>query len=319
MTIARAQEMKAPMEKLHEPVLLIAKLMPFAVEMLADAVEMLDGREPEALARIIAERGGQIRAIATDGHHGATRALMEQLPKLELIACFSAGMDYIDLGAAAERGIAVTNSSAALVDDVADVAIAHCLNLFRRFLQADRYVRDGAWLKGTMPLARSLKGARLGILGMGGIGDAIARRATAMAMQVSYSNRRKRDVPYAYVPDLIELARGSDILVVCCPATAETRGIVNARVLEALGPKGVVVNIARGVIIDEPALVTALENGVIAGAGLDVFADEPNVPEALLRMDNVTLSPHVGSATMQTRTAMAQSMIDSLLGHFGAK
>lgn len=304
-------------ERLPVRVLLAGALLPFAYDMLNDSVELLDGREPEKRSRLIADHRDSIRAIATNAHDGASRALIESLPRLEIIACFSAGMDYIDIEAAKERGVVVTNTSAALVDDVADVAIAHCLLLFRRFNQADRYVRDGGWLKQPFPLMRSLKGARLGILGMGAIGDAIARRATVMSMTVAYNNRRPRDVPYRYVADLRDLARESDILVVCCPATEETRGLVDARVLEALGPEGYVVNIARGSVIDEPALVAALQAGTIAGAGLDVFADEPNVPPALLAMENVSLSPHVGSGTLQTRTAMARSMIDSLRAHFG--
>ena len=243
--------------------------------------------------------------------------MIEALPKLEIISCFSAGVDNIDLEAAAERGIPVTATSDALADDVADLAIAHCLLLLRRLNPADRFVRDGKWKAGEFPLARSLRGKRLGIVGMGTIGAAIARRAEAMAMTVHYTSRsQKPTLPHEYHDSAAVLAAACDVLVVCCPATPETFHLIDAGVLEALGPQGYLVNIARGSVVDEAALVDALQAGTIAGAGLDVFEDEPNPLPALMSMDNVSLSPHIGSGTDETRAAMGQSMIDSLVKHF---
>ncbi|HLZ65899.1 MAG TPA: 2-hydroxyacid dehydrogenase [Aliidongia sp.] len=298
-------------------VLLIADLLPASVAALAQHVTLLDGRDPAARATLVETRGANIRAIATNGHVGASRGLIEALPKLEIISCFSAGVDYIDIAAAAEHGVIVTNTSAALADDVADVAIAKCLLLLRHFAEADRFVREGQWNKGEFPFGRSTKGKRLGILGLGTIGKAIARRAEVMGMSIAYSSRSPQpDAPYRAAASLEALAAESDFLVVCCPATPETRHLVNARILEALGPEGYLVNIARGSVVDEAALVAALQAGTIAGAGLDVFEHEPGLSPELLTMANVSLSPHIGSATHETRAAMGQLMIDNILGHF---
>ena len=298
-------------------VLLATGLMASTVTALGQAVTMLDGRDAAERDRLVAAHAGSIRAIATDGHGGASRALIEALPRLEIIACFSAGVDNIDLVAAAERGIVVTNTSDALAADVADVAIAHMLLLLRRFAQADRFVREGAWARGAFPLGRSLGGKRLGIVGMGTIGGAIAERALTMGMTVAYMSRtHKPALPHRFMPELAALAAESDVLVVCCPATPETWHLVDADILAALGAHGYLVNIARGSVVDEAALVAALQAGTIAGAGLDVFEDEPRPHPALLTMDAVSLTPHVGSATQETRAAMGQSMIDSLLSHF---
>ena len=290
-------------------VLLATPLMPSVVEALGRAVRMLDGQDPAERERLVREHAGSIRAIATDAHGGASRALIEALPRLEIIACFSAGVDAIDLAAAAERGVVVTNTSAALAEDVADVAIAHILLLLRRFAQADRFVREGKWPAGAFPLGRSVGGKRLGIIGMGTIGAAIARRAGTMGMSVAYMSRtHKPALAHRFTPDLGTLAAESDVLVVCCPATAETRHLVDAKVLEALGPDGFLVNIARGSVVDEAALVAALQAGTIAGAGLDVFENEPRPLPALLGMETVSLSPHIGSGTHETRAAMGQSI-----------
>ena len=298
------------------PVLLVANLMDSAVTGLDAAVHMLDGRDPAVRDELVRTHAGTIRGIATSGHAGASRALIEALPKLELIACFSAGIDNVDVAAAAERGIPVTATSDALADDVADLAIAHCLMLLRRLGHAHGFVRDGQWPTGEFPLARSLRGKRLGIVGMGTIGGAIARRAEAMAMTVHYTSRsHKPALPHEFHDSALELAAACDVLVVCCPATPETFHLIDATVLEALGANGYLINIARGSVVDEAALVTALQAGTIAGAGLDVFEDEPNPLPALLAMDNVILTPHIGSGTHETRAAMGQSMIDSLVSH----
>lgn len=306
-----------PAAPLPVEILLVAKLMESAVEGLKNGFHVLDGREPQERARLVLAHADTIRGIATSGHAGASRALIESLPKLEIISCFTAGVDEVDMVAAAERGIPVTATSDVLADDVADVAIAHCLLMLRRFAQADRFVRDGGWTKGAFPLGRSLKGRKLGILGMGTIGGAIARRAEAMGMSVAYTSRSaKPTLPYAFEPSLAGLAAASDILIVCCPATPETFHLVNADILQALGSDSYLVNIARGSVVDEAALATALQAGTIAGAGLDVFEDEPHPLPALLALDNLVLTPHMGSGTHETRAAMGQHMIDSLRAHF---
>jgi lactate dehydrogenase-like 2-hydroxyacid dehydrogenase len=266
---------------------------------------------------VIAGVKDRVRGIATSGHVRADAAFIDSLPKLEIIASFSAGLDAIDVGHARKKGIAVTNSSQALAEDVADVAFSLTLNVVRRFVAAERYVRDGKWLKGEFPLATRIAGKTMGILGLGTIGRAIARRAEAAGMTIAYSTRRPRsDVAYRHFPRVRDLAEAAEVLVVACPGGAETRHLVNAEVLTALGPKGYLVNIARGSIVDEAALIAALEKGAIAGAGLDVFADEPRVPEALIRRDDVVVYPHIGSATEETRYAMGRAVIDNLVAHF---
>lgn len=310
--------MNAPI--LPVDVLLAANLMPSVIATLEQSVRMLDGRDPTVREHLIRSHAGTIRAIATNAHDGASRALIEALPNLEIIACFSAGLDHIDLVAAKEREIVVTSTSDALADDVADVAIGKILLLLRRFSQADRFVRDGAWANESFALCRSLSGKRVGIVGMGTVGSAIARRAAAMRMEISYTSRSPKPMlPYRFTPNLEVLASECDILIVSCPATEQTRRIVDAAVLKALGPDGWLVNIARGSIVHEAALVAALHAGEIAGAGLDVFEDEPRPHAALLEMDNVSLSPHMGSGTLETRAAMGRAMIDSLRAHFAGR
>lgn len=294
-------------------VLLIARLRAETVAELQQTTPMLDGRDPAARAALIAAHAGEIAVLATDAHVGADRALIAALPRLARIACFSAGLDGIDLAAAAERGVAVTGTSDALAEDVADLAIAKCLLLARRLTQADRFVRDGQWRLGAFPLSHSLAGRRMGLIGMGRIGQAIARRAAAMRMPIAYTSRRKQQgVAAPHIADARQLAEISDILVVCCPATPETRHLVDAGVLAALGAGGWLINVARGSVVDEAALVAALQAGTVAGAGLDVFADEPHPHPALLAMDQVSLSPHVGSATQETRAAMGAMMLASV-------
>ncbi|MDE2228304.1 MAG: 2-hydroxyacid dehydrogenase [Alphaproteobacteria bacterium] len=267
-------------------------------------------------AAFLAPLKNTVRGIATfQGKVDA--ALMAALPRLEIIASMSIGLDHIDLEAAKARGIPVTNTPDVLTDDVADLAIGLMIAVARRLIVADRYARAGEWLNGPMPLQTKLGGATLGVLGMGRIGQAIARRAMAMGMTVVYHNPRpKPDLSYRYYPDLAGMAADIDYLVVACPGGAATRHMVNARVIEALGPKGTVINIARGSVIDQAALVMALAERRLAGAGLDVLENEPNVPEALTRLDSVVLTPHVGSATHATRQAMGQLMLDNLAAQF---
>jgi lactate dehydrogenase-like 2-hydroxyacid dehydrogenase len=262
----------------------------------------------------------RVRAIATGGGVAIGAELLDELPKAEIISTMSIGLDHIDLKAAKARGIAVTNTPDVLTDDVADIGIMLLLAVARRLVVSDRHVRDGSWLKGNMPLTTAVRGATLGILGLGRIGQAVAARAQAFGMKIAYHGpREKSGAAYRYYADLREMAAAADYLMVSCPGGPSTRHLVNADVLKALGPEGVVVNIARGSVIDEPAMVKALQDGSLGGAGLDVFADEPRVPEALLALENVVLLPHVGSATHSTRAAMGQLVVDNLKAHFAGK
>jgi hydroxypyruvate reductase len=262
----------------------------------------------------------RVRALATFGPAGADATLMDTLPKLEIISNFGVGVDAIDLAAARQRRIIVTNTPDVLNDCVADTAMALTVNVMRKFPRAEAYLRTGAWAaKGGYPLTASLGGKVMGILGLGRIGEAIARRAQAFGMTIRYHNRNKKDVAYPYDADAVALARNSDVLMVVTPGGPETEKLVNAQVLDALGPEGYLVNIARGSVVDEPALLKYLQEKRIAGAGLDVFADEPRVPQAFFTLDNAVLLPHVGSATVETRTAMGNLQVDNLLAHFAGK
>ena len=287
-------------------VLSVANLSPFFAEPLQAACtvhQRLHESDPVAFA-LAAPR---IVAIAASGESKVGAALMDQLPALKIISVMGVGYDGIDVAAAKARGVVVTHTPGVLNDDVADLAIALMLALSRQIALADRFVRGGEWARGPLPLGRKVSGARLGIVGMGRIGQAIAHRAAAFGMCIGYTARSaKSDLAYAYHASPAALAAHSDFLVVITPGGAGTRKLIDAQVLKALGPQGCVINVARGSVIDEAALIEALQNRGIAGAGLDVFEDEPNVPEALRAMDNVVLTPHIGSATSQTRRAMAE-------------
>jgi lactate dehydrogenase-like 2-hydroxyacid dehydrogenase len=264
---------------------------------------------------------GRIRAIVTRAAAGAAPALVEALPALEIVVVYGVGTDKVDLEHARARRLRVTNTPDVLTDDVADMALGLMLATLRRLCVGDRFVREGRWArKETMPLATRLSGKRLGILGLGRIGRAIARRAAAFDMTIAYTGRRPYDdVPYRFEPSLEALAAGSDVLVVAVAGGPDTQGIVDRTVLDALGSAGVLVNVARGTVVDEPALVEALRQGRLGGAGLDVFADEPNVPEALLGLEQVVLQPHQASATHETREAMGRLVLDNLAAHFAGR
>ena len=270
--------------------------------------------EPETL---LDAEGPEVRAIVTTGERGASAQLMDRLPRLEIVACFGVGYDGIDVAACKARGVRVTNTPDVLSRDVADMGLGLILMTLRRMAEADRFVRAGRWIEGAHPLGTCAAGKKLGILGMGRIGLELAKRANVLDMEVAYHNRTRRaDVELPYKSSLVELARWADVLAVACPGGAATRNLVDAEVLEAVGPEGWLINIARGSVVDEPALVAALQAGKIRGAGLDVFADEPRVPEALLAMDNVVLQPHNASATEETRDAMAGLVVANLRAHF---
>ena len=249
-----------------------------------------------------------VTVILSCGRPGVDSGLMAQLPNLQAIANFGAGVDAIDLGGARTRGIVVSNTPDVLTDTVADTALGLMLDTMRGFSAADRYVRAGRWpVDGALPYTRDLSGSRVGILGLGRIGSAIATRLLGFDCAVAYHNRREiPDSPYRYAASPVELAESVDVLVAATAGGPQTRQLVDRRVLEALGPQGYLINIARGSVVDEEALIDLLRSGGLAGAGLDVFAHEPQVPAALRELDNVVLLPHVGSNTARARTAMAQ-------------
>ena len=266
------------------------------------------------------QHAAAVRGLATFGPMPVDGKVMDALPRLEIIANFGVGVDAINLEDARKRNIIVTNTPDVLNEAVADTAIALVLNTVRKFPQSEVYLRAGNWAtRGPYPLTTDIGGKTLGILGLGRIGEAIARRAVACGMTIRYHNRNRKPVAYAYDPDPVTLARNSDVLMVVTPATAETARIISAKVLDALGPDGYVVNIARGSVVDEPVLLRYLQEKRIAGAGLDVFADEPRVPPEFFSLDNAVLFPHVGSATVETRKAMGDLQVENLRLHFAGK
>jgi lactate dehydrogenase-like 2-hydroxyacid dehydrogenase len=269
----------------------------------------------------IAQHAPAVRGIVTGGGTGASNAIVDALPKLEIIAINGVGTDAVDLVHAKEKGIRVTNTPDVLTEDVADLGMALVLAASRQLVQGDRFVREGRWArKEGIPLAHKVSGKRLGILGMGRIGRAIGKRAEGFGMQIAYTDiKRFEDLPYQYVPDLLGLAKQSDILIIAASGGAQSRGIVNREVMDALGKDGLLVNVARGTVVDEPALVAALKERTLGGAGLDVFLDEPNVPPELLGMDHLVLQPHRASATVETRIAMGDLVLANLAAHFAGQ
>lgn len=270
--------------------------------------------------RLLDEIGPRIRAVATDGALGADRNLLSRLPKVEIIGIFGVGVNAVDLDYAREKGIHVTNTPDVLTDDVADMALMLMLTVARRHITADRYVRDGNWGRADLPLANRFSQKRVGILGLGRVGRAIASRAVSFGCKVSFVDPFAQEHEgYERFERLEDMANAVDFFVVSAAGGEGTGKIVNSRVLQALGPEGTLINVSRGSIVDETALVTALETGQLGAAGLDVFADEPNVPAALLSMENVVLSPHRASATVETRLAMGWLLLDNLSAHFSGK
>ena len=298
-------------------VLTVAHLSPLLMNALRAACTVHD-RLHETDPAAFAARAADIRAVAGSGESKLPAALIARLPALELVSVMGVGYDGIDVAAAKASGVVVTHTPDVLNDDVADLAIGLMLSAARQLPAADRYVRAGDWAaKGPMPLARKMSGGRCGIVGMGRIGTAIATRALAFGMSVAYTARSaKSDLPYRFFATAEALAAESDFLVVITPGGAATKHMIGAGVLRALGKKGYLINVARGSVVDEEALIEALEQGVIAGAALDVFANEPNVPQRLCALPNVVLVPHIGSATGATRQAMADLAFNNLKRHF---
>lgn len=293
-------------------VLQIGALQTFAQEMLAARFNVT-GFADEAGALAAVGRLGGMRGIATSGKAAIGGKLIQALPDLRIISCLGAGTDGIDVNAARAGGITVATTSRVLTEDVADIAIGLIIATSRDFVGADRFVRAGAWGEGRYRLGRSLGGAKLGIVGLGNIGRAVARRAAAFDMQIAYTARHPvENAPYAYMASPAELARWSRFLVLCCPGGPGTLRLVDRDVLAALGPDGILINVSRGSVVDEAALAEALENHIIAGAGLDVFENEPTPHAGLICNPRVTLLPHIGSATEETRQRMAESMVEAL-------
>ncbi|MGH8797950.1 MAG: 2-hydroxyacid dehydrogenase [Caldimonas sp.] len=307
---------KNPAASAKPDVLVVAKLWPPMLELLQGAYTVHD-RTHQSDPAAFAAAAPRIRAIAASGESKVTRELIAQLPALEIVSVYGVGYDGVDVAAARERGVPVTHTPKVLNDDVADLAIGLMLAVARRIPQADRYVRDGRWPGGPAALGRKVSGTRLGIVGLGRIGNAIAARAAAFGMSIAYTARSaKAESPYRFFASAEALAAEVDFLVVITPGGAATRKLIDAKVLAALGPDGYLINVARGSVVDETALIQALEQRTIAGAGLDVFEDEPNVPAVLCSLDNVVLTPHIGSGTWQTRSAMTDLAFGNLQAHF---
>jgi lactate dehydrogenase-like 2-hydroxyacid dehydrogenase len=260
-----------------------------------------------------------VRALLANGESRVDRGLIEMLPELELIVVFGVGYDGVDVRAARERGIRVTHTPDVLTDDVADFAMALLLGIARRTADADRFVRAGAWAEGPFPFTRKISGARLGIVGLGRIGKAIARRAAGFDMQIAYTGRKPQDVPYDYFSSVIELAAAVDVLVIAVGGGEGTLHLIDDDVLNALGAQGILVNVGRGSVVDEAALARALRDKRIHAAALDVFENEPQVHSGLLAVDNVLMTPHMASATQDTRQAMADLTLANLGAYFAGQ
>lgn len=272
-------------------------------------------------AATLASLADSVEGVVTDGGSGVSAELLGQLPKAKVVSVFGVGVDAVDLDYCKASGIRVGNTPDVLTDDVADIALTLALGSFRRVAWAHNYTCAGKWLsEGAAPLTSRFSGCKVGIFGMGRIGGAIAKRLQGFDCHVSYCNRNKRtDVEFQYFADLVEMARFVDCLILAVAPTPEMKGMVGTEVLQALGSSGHLVNISRGLVVDENALVKALQQNVIAGAGLDVFAAEPNVPPELFSLENVVLQPHVASATVATRTAMGQLVLDNLSRYFAGE
>lgn len=298
---------------MNECILNAGRLPPSLLARLAERFELLTLPDAAEREGFLAMHGARVRGIVTSAAVGVNAALVDQLPELQVISSFGVGLDKLPLQHAHARGIAVGYTPDVLNDCVADLGFALLLDVARRVAEADRFVRAGAWPRTAFPLARKVSGARLGLVGLGRIGRTIAQRSSGFEMAVRYHSRRPvADVAWAHEPDLLALAEWADYLVVITSGGPDTKHLIDASVIDALGPDGVLINVARGSVVDEHALVQALLDGRLGGAGLDVFADEPNVPAELLACDRVVLTPHIASATRETRQAMADRVFDNL-------
>ncbi|OZE25902.1 hydroxyacid dehydrogenase [Rhodococcus sp. 05-2254-6] len=295
-------------------VLRVGPLKPSLMDTLVTEYDALELPEGDDRDEFLSEHGASISAVVTSGRTGVDAALMERLPQLGAVVNFGVGYDTTDVDAAAERGVVVSNTPDVLTDCVADLAVGLVIDTVRGLCSAERFVRAGRWpTEGNTPLTRQVTGKRVGIIGLGRIGSAIADRLNGFRCEISYHNRNEIDgSPYVYAAGPTALAENVDILIIAASGGSGTAHLVDRAVLEALGPQGYLINVARGSVVDEEALIELLGAGKLAGAGLDVFAHEPDVPDALLAMDNVVLLPHVGSATVETRAAMEALTLENL-------
>jgi hydroxypyruvate reductase len=302
---------------MKNPVLQLSRLSAPGDQRLADAFELVflkDQPDPQVFLK---EHGHRFQVAVTTAPVGASAAVMAALPNIKAVVCRGIGVDKVDLGYARDHQIAVSSTPDVLTECVADLAMGLVIDTMRGLSASDRFVRRGDWPKGAFPLTSRVWGKRLGILGCGQIGEAIAKRAQGFRMTIGYHNRRRRDdLSFDYFDSAVSLAQWADVLMVVVTGGAETEGLVDQAVLQALGPKGYLINVARGSVIDEPALVQALQSRSIAGAGLDVFLQEPQVPTELMSLDNVVLLPHVGSGTHETRRAMEDLVFDNVDAFF---
>jgi hydroxypyruvate reductase len=298
-------------------ILVLAPLPDFLITPLQDDFICHDYAHAADRAALLRDEAATVRAVVGFGGTNYEETLLQQLPALEIIAVNGVGYDGVPVEYCKRRGIRVTNTPDVLTEDVADIALALVLMTSRRLVEANRFLQAGSWVHAQFALSTKPGGKRAGILGLGRIGKAIARRLESIGMEVGYHSRQAQETCVLhFFPSLLEMARWCDFLIVACPGGEATRNIVNAEVLSALGAEGTLVNVARGSIVDEPALVHALEHRVIKAAGLDVFADEPHVPAKLLALADTVLLPHVGSGTHETRRAMAQLVVENLRAHF---
>ena len=275
----------------------------------------------DELDKLDADVAKKIRGVAITDSIPAGAPMQSRFPKLEIMSSFGVGYDHVDSTHAREHNIVVTNTPDVLTEEVADTALGLLIATLREFIKADKYVRSGLWLGGKYPLSvGSLRDRKVGIVGMGRIGQAIARRIEASQVPVVYHSRKPAEgLSYKHYPDLMEMAKAVDTMIVIVPGGPSTAKMINADVLKALGPRGVLINVARGSVIDEPALIAALKSGTILAAGLDVFVDEPKVPDEFKTMQNVVLLPHIGSASVVTRNAMDQLIVDNIKAWFAGK
>lgn len=304
----------------QENVLVMYPLRPKAMAQLEATYTLHRYDEADDKPAFLREYGPRCTAIATNGHSALSADDLQHLPNLGIVGCSSAGFEMIDAEALRTRGIQFTNTSAALRDDVADVALMLTLAARRQLVAAHAYVRSGDWGRnGMYPLLSSMSGKRAGIVGLGQIGQAIARRFEPMGVEIGYTARSEKPIAYPYFAQLLDLAEWSDILLVVVPGGAETEGMINAEVMAALGPAGILVNVARGSVVDEPAMIVALRSRALGHAALDVYRNEPNPDPALTILPNVTLYPHHASGTVETRDAMAQLVVDNLAAYYAGK
>lgn len=296
------------------PVLIAQPMMPLIMEGIESrfpSVRLFEQSDPTAFR---AREGARFKGLVAGQAVACDEALLKHLPNLRIISSFGVGYDLVDTSCAGSRGITVTNTPDVLTDEVADLAIGLLIATVRRLPQADAFVRQARWLTGNFPLSDTLRGKTMGILGLGRIGKAIAQRAEAFGLKLAYHGRtRQSDIAYPYFASLLDMAKAVDILMVIAPGSASTKAIVNRTVLEALGPQGTLINVARGSLVDEKALIEALKSGTLGAAGLDVFEDEPRVPKLLFGLENVVLLPHIGSASIFTRNQMGQLVVDNVI------